>query len=325
MRGVGPRYDRFVGVPPAVDVIEETSFAELVERASADGWKLDDVFAESTPIDFSKHLLPNALTRIEEATFLDEHEALRLNQIMGKSYVNLFFFVEEYIVRDIQRLADGAKPATDRKAALAKFASEEIKHQALFRRFMDAFDAGFGSSVDVLDFAEHVGDIVLGNSQLAILLTTYHLEIITQEHYVSAVEPAADIEPNMVSILKHHWLDEERHTSIDLLEIKRVAASLPPGERRAAFDQYLGILTALFDLLAIQAYHDVEALQRAEDKEYAELAALKLQNLQHQGYSRLFLESGLRHPVFQGLIDAEFEGCRPRLTALANRLAEGRV
>lgn len=308
-----------------MDAVKDASFSDLVKRAQADAWKLDEVFAESTAIDFSKRLLPNALTRIEEATFLGEREALRLNQIMGKSYVNLFFFVEEYIVRDIQQLAERADPSTDRQTALAKFASEEIKHQALFRRFMDAFDAGFGSPVEVLDFAEHVSDIILGNSQLAILLTTYHLEIITQEHYLSAIEPAADIEPSMVSILKHHWIDEERHTSIDLLEIKRVAASLAPEERVAAFDQYLGIVKAFFDLLAIQAHHDVEALQTATGQEYNELAALKLQNLQHQGYSRLFLESGLRHPVFQELIKGEFEGCRPRLTALANRLAEGRV
>src|SRR5215510_15850068 len=99
-----------------------------------------------TRLDFSKRLLPEALSSWRTQRALDDRERLTLNQITGNSYLNLFSFVEEYIYAQVLRLAE-AEMFGDHVAlrALTRFADEELKHQQLFRRYRDAFERDFGS------------------------------------------------------------------------------------------------------------------------------------------------------------------------------------
>jgi len=301
----------------------QASFEELVAESKEKLWKLDEVLPRDAKLELSCPLLPDSLTGLAAATFLQPQHQLRLNQITGKSYVNLFCFVEEYIIRDVERMESMESNPSAEKDALGQFVAEEVKHQALFKRFMATFDRDYGETTEVLDFADDVADLIMSNSPLAVLLTTFHLEIITQEHYLKAIVPAENIEPHMISILHHHWLDESRHAAIDYLKIKELCTGLSPQERSTGLEQYLAILSEFFELLSMQAAHDVAALtkevgNKLEPRDYG-----RLQFLQHQAYSRIFLELGLRHPVLRQIVSELMPGSEAELDFVTQKLRLG--
>src|SRR5881394_3889492 len=77
------------------------TYRSCVESSEKVSWRLDDVFPPGTRLDFTRPFLPEGLasTRdIATITFLDNHERRALNQIAGNAYMNLFGFIEEYIL-----------------------------------------------------------------------------------------------------------------------------------------------------------------------------------------------------------------------------------
>ena len=73
-------------------------YASCVRSSEKVQWRLDEVMPEGTQLDFSRPFLPEKLAPTAHLTFLDEDERRKLNQISAKAYLNLFAFVEEYIL-----------------------------------------------------------------------------------------------------------------------------------------------------------------------------------------------------------------------------------
>src|SRR5207244_3840972 len=116
--------------------------------------------------------------------FLSAAQQRTLNQITGNAYINLFAFVEEYIIAMALQHAH-AEVFGDHTAirALSRFADEEAKHQALFLRFVAAFNRDFPHKCEVLGAAAQVAAVIMSKSPMAVVLVTLHLELITQQHY----------------------------------------------------------------------------------------------------------------------------------------------
>ena len=68
--------------------------------------------------------------------------------------------------------------------ALFRFADEEVKHQQLFGRFREAFERDFGVPCDVIENPQAVAEVILSKAPMAVVLTTLHIELVTQQHYV---------------------------------------------------------------------------------------------------------------------------------------------
>src|SRR5437868_6539494 len=126
-------------------------FASCVRNSEKVCWKVDEVLPAETKLDFSRPFLPDALCGASRLDFLDAAEKLKLNHINGDAYINLFVFVEEYIIVMALQHAN-AEMFGDHDAirALARFAEEEVKHQQLFWRYLKLFEQGFGHPCDVL-------------------------------------------------------------------------------------------------------------------------------------------------------------------------------
>ena len=75
----------------------------ISERVS---WTLDDVMLENHNLDFTKRFLPDELAGVERLP-LHAREKLLLNQIHANSYLNLFVFVEEFIIHTAMQHAQG--------------------------------------------------------------------------------------------------------------------------------------------------------------------------------------------------------------------------
>jgi hypothetical protein len=244
-------------------VPSDDDYAACVETSERVAWTIDQVLPADRELDFSRPFLPEALVHLSAAPLPAAHK-LTQNHIRAHSYVNLFIFVEEYIIATALRHAQAEQfGSVSAMRALLRFADEELKHQQLFRRFRDAFTRGFGHPCDVLDNAVEVAGHILTKPALSVMLATLHLELITQQHYVEAIKPASEtLDVSFRSMFEHHWIEESQHVRIDSLEIAKLAAHSSPEAIADAVTEYEDILVSLDALLATQANLDLATLAR---------------------------------------------------------------
>jgi hypothetical protein len=280
-------------------------YASCVRASERIAWKLDDIFPPDKKLDFTRPFLPESITHIEQLAFLSPDERLALNQISGNAYLYLFYFVEEYIIASTVQHAQAemfGDPVALR--ALLRFADEEVKHQQLFQRFCAAFARDFKTECGTLPNAQAVAEVILGKSPMAVGLTTLHLELVTQQHYVEGWrEGESPLDPLFASLLKNHWLEESQHAKIDALELAKLAEVAAPAQIDQAIEDYLFILQAFAGLLAQQAALDVASLEKAFSKTFTDDQRRAIEASQTKAYRHTFIVLGLQNPMFQKYLE----------------------
>ena len=280
------------------------TYESCVRASEKVAWKVDEIMPAGTRLDFSRPFLPAALAARGELPFLSPAEARTFNQIAGNAYLNLFAFVEEYILATVVQHAQ-AEMFGDHDAirALARFADEEIKHQRLFHRYRAAFDRDFGHPCEVLGQAVEVAGVIMSKSPIAVMLTTYHIELMTQAHYVECVKDDASIDPFFAKLLHAHWLEESQHARIDGLELQKLVNDATKEQIQKAMDDYLDICEAFDGLLLSQSQMDARSLATAAGRTFDADQVARIVKAQHAGYRRTFLWYGMTNPAFVDAID----------------------
>jgi len=271
-------------------------YASCIKNSEKVAWRLEDVLPSDATLDYGRPFLPAALSGEARIPGLSEPVARRLNQISGYAYLNLFAFVEEYIIDAAMRqAADEVHGDHIALRALLRFSEEEVKHQALFQHAMALLQRTFGSECDVLGDAAAVAGVILSKDPLAVMMVTLHLELMTQEHYTESVRDDERIDPLFRSMLKNHWLEEAQHARIDALEVAKLANSATPEQISKAFDDYIDIISAFDGLLGMQAKMDVENLRRATGPGFD---AAAVETCQYAAYRNTFILMGMRNRQF---------------------------
>jgi hypothetical protein len=262
-------------------------------------WKVDDLIGGDKTLDFSKPFLPDALARCSRIECLNATEQLTLNQIRGASYLHLFGLVEEFILPfAVERAREGIHGDKDRVRALLTFADEEAKHQMLFQRFAEEFEAGFPVKAGFIGPAKDIADAVLGHSTLGVALLILHLEWMTQRHYIESVKSDVSIDPQFASLLRHHWQEEAQHAKIDTLIVDELVSSASRAEIDAGIDDFLKIGGLLEGALREQVKLDVATLERAIRRTLTPAQREEIEHVQLKSYRWTFLVSGIEHPSF---------------------------
>ena len=274
-------------------------YASCVRSSEKISWRVDDVMPADTRLDFSRPFLPANLAGRGELPFLSPAEHRTLNQITGNSYLNLFAFVEEYILATMLQHAQ-AEMFGDHVAirALTRFADEEAKHQQLFYRYIEAFKRDFGHKAEVLESAGTVAGVVLSKSPIAVMMLTYHLEIMTQAHYTECVKTDESIDPFFAKLLHYHWLEESQHARIDALELDKLLNDASKEQIEIGFNDYLDLVGAVDGLLLQQAGMDVRALAEATGRTFDTDQIAAITKAQHAGYRYTFLIYGMSNPSY---------------------------
>src|SRR5512139_993180 len=115
--------------------MEGYDYAKCIEISKRARWDIDNDVIRGREFDFSKKFLPDGLSRADQLDFLSENNQTFLSQIQGRTYANMFGFVERFIVAKILEITRnhwlGDQIALE---ALVRFCDEELKHEELFRR-----------------------------------------------------------------------------------------------------------------------------------------------------------------------------------------------
>ena len=272
-------------------------YTAVRERSEQVAWTIDDVLPETANFDLSRPFLPSALSGVEHGPPLSADDLLLLDHIRAHGYLATFGLVEEMILPFVlARIEDRVNVDLEEVRALLRFAEEEAKHIALFRRFSDVFVDAFEHRCDVIGPGPAVAEHVLSHSEIGVGLFILHIEWMTQRHYVESAMDNAEIEPAFRRLLRMHWLEERQHARLDGFIVDALADAASAAERARGVHDYAALVAWLEDALHTQVAHDIDALERARGSALPRDVRDELKRAQHRSLCATFVHSGTTHP-----------------------------
>lgn len=294
------------------------SYQHLLETSRRINWRVEDVIGGDRRLDFSRPFLPESFARTAPLNFLSGAEQLKLNHIRASGYLSMFELVERCILPFIDQQAPAA-PGQDpyRSAALTQFASEELKHLELFKRFHEEFAAGFDFDCAFIGPAEEIGAAVRNHSELGLAIFVLAVEWGTQRHYLASVHDDESLDPQFKSLLKHHWQEESQHTKLDALVFFELAQRCTAEQIDQAVDDFLDIGGFVDGGLKQQTELDLASLEAVIGRSLPAADRSMFLEQQHQAMRWTFIGSAL---VNKGFLEA-LERVRPEARARIEQVA----
>jgi hypothetical protein len=186
--------------------------------------------------------------------------------------------------------------------ALVRFTDEELKHQELFRRIEGMVAEGMPAGYRFLPRPNEVASVVLGKSTWAVLALTCHIELFTQAHYRSSMEPDAELSELYKDVFLFHWREESQHAILDELEWRRENANLSAAERDRAVDDLIALVGAVDGLLQAQAAADADYFLRICGRSFSDRENERLRAAVLGAYRWQYIVSGVQDPRFTGIL-----------------------
>jgi hypothetical protein len=278
-------------------------YAKCVEASKRIRWEIERDVIRGRRFDFSKPFLPDGLALASSLEFLSAGEKRLLSQVQGRTYANIFGLVERFIgakVMDISRdYWLGDQVALE---ALVRFTDEELKHQEMFRRLDELMNEDMAPGYVCVAEPNAVASVVLSKSTWAVLGLTCHIELFTQLHYRSSIDPEQNIDPLWKDVFLFHWREESQHAILDEMEWKREDDRLSKEERDRAVDELIELVGAVDGILQAQAQSDTHYFLshcgRSFDREHAQ----RIGDTVLKAYRWQYILSGVEDERFASII-----------------------
>ena len=232
-------------------------YAKCIEVSKRIRWDTDRDVIRGREFDFSRPFLPDGLSKAAQLTFLSADEKRLFSQVQGRTYAHMFALVERFIGAKVLELGR-AHGLGDQVAleALVRLTDEELKHQAMFRRLETMMAPGMPAGYRFLPQPNDVAQAVLAASTWAVLALTCDIELFSQAHYRSSIEPETRIDPLWKDVFLFHWKEESQHAILDEIEWLRENEKIDAAQRAKAVNELIGLVGAVDGLCRMQAEAD---------------------------------------------------------------------
>lgn len=278
-------------------------YAKCIEISKRVRWDIDKDLIRGRDFDFSQKFLPDGISKVARLDFLNEDEKKLLSQIQGRTYANMFGFVERFITAKILELTRdhwlGDQVALE---ALVRFCDEEIKHQELFRRIEKMMTARMPEGYRFLPDPNAVATAVLQKSTWAVLGLILQIELFTQEHYKQSIEPDENLSELYKDIFLFHWKEETTHAIMDELEWPREDGKLTPAERDRAVDELIEMVADVDGILQAQSSVDVDYFLKLCGRSFSDEQNERIKRGVLDAYRWQYIFSGTSHPRFRAAL-----------------------
>jgi len=282
---------------------DSARYAKVIEVSKRIHWEIDRDVIKGREFDFTKKFLPDGLSGVSALDFLSQSEQRTLSQIQGRTYANIFGLVERYIGAKMLDLSRdywlGDQVALE---ALVRFTDEELKHQELFRRIEAKIAAGMPAGYQFVAQPNDVASVVLSKSTWSVLALTTMIELFTQAHYRSSIEPDADLSALWKDVFLFHWKEESQHAILDEIEWKREDAKLSPEARDAAVDDLIALAGAVDGILQAQSVADTHYFVEICGRPLSAAEVERLRAGVLAAYRWQYILSGVQEPRFAELM-----------------------
>jgi hypothetical protein len=305
---------------PTHSPIKSHDYAKCIEVSKRVRWDIEKDVIRGRQFDFSQKFLPDGISQIDQLDFFTEDQKVLLSQVQGRTYANMFGFVERFITAKVlEQTRDhwlGDQVALE---ALVRFTDEELKHQALFRRIEKMMADGMAAGYQFLPDPDEVAVAVLKKSTWAVLALILEIELFTQEHYKQSIAPEENLSDLYKDVFLFHWKEETTHAIMDELEWPREDTKLTPEQRDRAIDEVIELVAAVDGILQAQCAADVDYFLKICKGSFTEEEIERIKSGVLKAYRWQYIFSGMEHPRFQKLfVDLTTEDQRQRInTALA--------
>ena len=245
-------------------------YAQCIEASKRVRWEIDRDVIRGRDFDYGRKFIPDALALIDGFPKLDAGERRLMSQVQGRTYANMFGFIERYIGAKIMEVTRGHALGDQVVVeSLVRFTDEELKHQELFRRLEAMMAAKMAPGYRFVPNANDVANAVLSKSTWAVLGLTCNIELFTLVHYRQSIERDAGASELWKDVFLFHMKEESQHAVLDEMEWQREDARLTAAQRDAAVDDLIALVGAVDGLLQMQAAADaqyfVSLAQRHQD------------------------------------------------------------
>jgi hypothetical protein len=282
---------------------DATRYARCIEVSKRIRWDIDRDVIRGRRFDFSRKFLPDGISKVGELEFLGAAERRLLSQVQGRTYANMFGLVERFIGAKILEVSSGHWLGDQVKLeALVRFTDEELKHQELFRRIEAMIAEGMPAGYRFEAQPNEVASVVLGKSTWAVLALTCLIELFTQAHYRSSIEPDDNLSELYKDVFLFHWREESQHAILDELEWRRENANLSAAERDGAVDDLIALVGAVDGLLQVQAAADADYFMAVGGRPFTLQQAARLGTGMLEAYRWQYIFSGVEDPRFMGIL-----------------------
>jgi hypothetical protein len=177
-----------------------------------------------------------------------------------------------------------------------------MKHQELFRRVERMTAKGLPGGHCFVADPDEVASAVLAKSTWSVLGLTLVIELFTQAHDRSSLEPDAEICPVFKDVFLFHWKEESQHAILDELESRRVDAEMDEVARKAAVDDLIDLVVAVDGILVAQAEADADYFIETSGHAYEVESRGAIHGLFCDAYRWQYILSGTSLPRFQEVI-----------------------
>jgi hypothetical protein len=188
--------------------------------------------------------------------------------------------------------------------ALVRFTDEELKHQELFRRLERMVADGMAAGYTFLPGPNDVAGVVLGKATWAVLGLTCHIELFTQAHYRSSIDPDLELCPLWKDVFLFHWKEESQHAILDELEWIREDAGLSARQRDSSVDDLIALVGAVDGILQVQAKSDADYFFTVCGRTFAAGETQGVRDAFLAAYRWQYITSGVENERFQKILGA---------------------
>jgi hypothetical protein len=278
---------------------DSARYAKCIEVSKRIRWDTDRDVIRGRQFDFSKPFLPDGLSKASQLTFLSAAEKRLFSQVQGRTYANMFALVERFIGAKVLELSRGHWLG-DQVAleALVRLTDEELKHQEMFRRLDTMMAPGMPAGYRFLPQPNDVAQAVLAASSWAVLALTTDIELFSQAHYRSSIEPEQLIDPLWKDVFLFHWKEESQHAILDEMEWLSENERITPAQRDQAVNELIGLVGAVDGICQMQAQADADY--------FAEVAGRPFDANQRQALHATTLAAYRWQYIVSGVQDARF-------------------
>ena len=285
--------------------IDKERYAKCIEVSNRVRWDIDNDIIRGREFDFSQKFLPDGISQVDRLDFLNDDEKRLLSQVQGRTYANMFGFVERFITAKVLETTRdhwlGDQTALE---ALIRFSDEELKHQELFRRIETMMADGMPEGYQFMPDPDTVAAAVLKCSSWAVLALILEIELFTQEHYKQSIEPEENLSELYKDIFLFHWKEETTHAMMDELEWPREDSKISDEERDRAVDELIALVTDVDNILQNQSTADVDYFTKLCNRSFSDDEIRHIKDGLLKAYRWQYIFSGVEHPRFQKLYNS---------------------
>jgi len=292
-------------IEAAHPVADSARYARCIEVSRRVRWDTERDLIRGREFDFRRKFLPDGLSKVAQLPFLDADEARYYSQVQGRTYANMFALVERFIGAKVTELSRG-HALGDQVAfeALVRLTDEELKHQQLFRLLETMAARGMPDGYAFLPEPNPVAAAVLAASNWAVLALTCDIELFSQAHYRSSIEPDESLDPLWKDVFLFHWREESQHAILDELEWQREDAAIDAAARDRAVDELIGLVGAVDGLCQMQAKADAAYFARTAGRAFSDDEVTAIHRTTLAAYRWQYIASGVQDPRFTGILGA---------------------